>query len=87
MGALNRRAGWQYLHIAIDDYSRLAYAELLASPEGRYVNYLDDDEDEFGSDPVRAAYGPNYERLVDVKTKYDPENLFHLNFNIPPRPA
>jgi FAD/FMN-containing dehydrogenase len=55
--------------------------------EGRYVNYLDDDEAGFGSDPVRAAYGPNYERLVDVKTKYDPENLFHLNFNIPPRPA
>jgi len=55
--------------------------------EGRYVNYLDDDEAEFGSDPVRAAYGPNYERLVDVKTQYDPENLFHLNFNIPPRPA
>jgi len=55
--------------------------------DGRYVNYLDDDEAEFGSDPVRAAYGPNYERLVDVKTKYDPENLFHLNFNIPPRPA
>ena len=55
--------------------------------DGRYVNYLDDDEAELGSDPVRAAYGPNYERLVEVKTKYDPENLFHLNFNIPPRPV
>ena len=55
--------------------------------DSRYVNYLDDDEAEFGSDPVRAAYGPNYERLVEVKTKYDPENLFHLNFNIPPRRA
>ena len=55
--------------------------------DGRYVNYLDDDEAELGSDPVRAAYGPNYERLVEVKTKYDPENLFHLNFNIPPRRA
>jgi transposase InsO family protein len=30
-GTLNRRAGWQYLHIAIDDHSRLAYAELLAT--------------------------------------------------------
>jgi transposase InsO family protein len=30
-GHLNRRAGWQYLHLAIDDHSRLAYAELLAS--------------------------------------------------------
>ena len=53
---------------------------------GRYVNYLDDDEAELGwSDPVQAAYGPNHERLVEVKTKYDPENLFHLNFNILPR--
>jgi FAD/FMN-containing dehydrogenase len=55
--------------------------------DGRYVNYLDDDEAKLGPDPVRAAYGPNYERLVEVKTKYDPENRFHLNFNIPPRPA
>src|SRR5262249_29862062 len=30
-GNLSRRAGWQYLHIAIDDHSRLAYAELLAT--------------------------------------------------------
>ncbi|HEY1777973.1 MAG TPA: FAD-binding oxidoreductase [Solirubrobacteraceae bacterium] len=53
--------------------------------EGRYVNYLDDDEAQQGPDPVRAAYGVNYERLVEVKTKYDPENVFHLNFNIPSR--
>jgi FAD/FMN-containing dehydrogenase len=52
----------------------------------RYVNYLDDDEAQLGDeDPVRAAYGPNYERLVDVKTEYDPENVFHLNYNIAPR--
>jgi hypothetical protein len=54
--------------------------------EGRYVNYLDDDEAKRGGgDPVRAAYGVNYDRLVEVKTKYDPENVFHLNFNIPPQ--
>jgi FAD/FMN-containing dehydrogenase len=53
--------------------------------DGRYVNYLDDDEAARGADPVRAAYGANYERLVEIKTKYDPENLFHLNYNIPPR--
>jgi FAD/FMN-containing dehydrogenase len=67
-------------------WTRRAFDNLspfLAS--GRYVNYLDDDEAELGSDPVRAAYGPNYDRLVEVKTAYDPENLFRLNFNIPPR--
>jgi FAD/FMN-containing dehydrogenase len=66
-------------------WTRRAFENLspfLAS--GRYVNYLDDDEAELGSDPVRAAYGPNYDRLVEVKTKYDPETLFRLNFNIPP---
>ena len=54
--------------------------------DGRYVNYLDDDEATQGADPVRAAYGVNFDRLVEVKTKYDPGNVFHLNFNILPRP-
>jgi FAD/FMN-containing dehydrogenase len=52
--------------------------------ELRYVNYLGDDE--VGDDPIRAAYGPNYDRLVEVKTAYDPDNVFHLNQNIRPRP-
>ena len=47
----------------------------------RYVNYLNDDE---GDDPAASAYGPNYERLRAIKTKYDPMNVFHLNQNIPP---
>jgi FAD/FMN-containing dehydrogenase len=47
----------------------------------RYVNYLDHDE---VGDPVSAAYGPNYSRLRELKTKYDPENLFHTNVNIRP---
>ena len=34
---------------------------------------------------VLGAYGPNFERLTSLKTKYDPKNLFHLNPNIPPR--
>jgi FAD/FMN-containing dehydrogenase len=49
----------------------------------RYVNYLA--ADDTGADAVRSAYGPNYERLVELKTKYDPDNFFHLNFNIEPR--
>jgi FAD/FMN-containing dehydrogenase len=48
---------------------------------GRWLNYLADDE---GGDAVRAAYGPNYDRLVEVKRRYDPENLFRLNHNIVP---
>jgi FAD/FMN-containing dehydrogenase len=48
---------------------------------GRYVNYLGDDE---AADQVMAAYGPNYQRLQQIKAKYDPGNLFHLNQNILP---
>jgi FAD/FMN-containing dehydrogenase len=48
----------------------------------RYLNYLDADE---AGDPAAVAYGPNYERLRDLKTKYDPENFFHTNVNIKPR--
>jgi FAD/FMN-containing dehydrogenase len=48
---------------------------------GRWLNYLGDDQAE---DAVRAAYGPNYDRLVEVKRRYDPDNTFHLNHNIAP---
>jgi FAD/FMN-containing dehydrogenase len=48
---------------------------------GRYVNYLDDDDI---GDPVVAAYGPNYRRLQEIKTRYDPNNFFHMNQNIRP---
>jgi len=53
------------------------------SSGGTYVNFLTADEDD---DRVRAAYGNAiYERLVDVKTRYDPTNLFRSNQNIRPR--
>jgi FAD/FMN-containing dehydrogenase len=48
---------------------------------GRYVNYLGDDEP---GDPSLAAYGPNYSRLQEIKTRYDPTNFFHMNQNILP---
>lgn len=48
---------------------------------GRYLNYLGDDET---ADSVAAAYGPNYRRLREVKTKYDSRNFFRMNQNIRP---
>jgi len=37
-----------------------------------------------GTDRIRAAYRDNYDRLVTVKNRYDPRNLFHFNQNIKP---
>jgi FAD/FMN-containing dehydrogenase len=49
--------------------------------EARWLNYLGDDQ---GGDAVRSAYGPNYDRLLDLKRRYDPENVFRHNHNIDP---
>ncbi|MDW5562617.1 MAG: FAD-binding oxidoreductase [Methanomassiliicoccus sp.] len=48
-----------------------------------YVNFDDLRE----SARVVSAYGSNYQRLVDIKTRYDPDNMFRSNQNIKPRPA
>jgi FAD/FMN-containing dehydrogenase len=45
-----------------------------------YVNFLTQDE----AERISAAYGPNYARLVEVKNRYDPHNLFRQNQNIRP---
>jgi FAD/FMN-containing dehydrogenase len=47
---------------------------------GAYVNFMMEE----GSDRVRATYGPNFDRLRQVKRAYDPDNVFHVNQNIPP---
>jgi FAD/FMN-containing dehydrogenase len=47
----------------------------------RWLNYLGDDQ---GEDAIRGAYGPNYDRLVQIKRRVDPENVFHHNHNIAP---
>ncbi len=51
------------------------------SAGGAYINFMMDDE---GQDRVHASYLGNYDRLAQVKARYDPENLFHVNQNIPP---
>jgi len=50
---------------------------------GRYVNYLNADEIK-ERESVEAAFGPNGSRLREVKRRYDPDNVFHLNQNIRP---
>ncbi len=47
---------------------------------GVYVNQLGETSEEL----VRAAYGSNYARLVEIKKKYDPKNVLRLNQNIKP---
>jgi FAD/FMN-containing dehydrogenase len=58
------------------------YSEATAplSEEAGYINFMAGDD----QSRIRANYGPNYDRLVEVKRTYDPDNLFHLNQNIAP---
>jgi len=72
-----------------DDAAEIAWArETAAALEpyslagGGYVNYMQQDEP---VDRVRAAFGPEkFERLRALKRKFDPDNVFRLNQNIPP---
>jgi FAD/FMN-containing dehydrogenase len=58
------------------------YSDAVAphSEVGGYVNFMDDDD----GTRVRANYGTNYDRLVQVKRRFDPDNLFKVNQNIAP---
>jgi hypothetical protein len=63
-------------------WSKAFFAALDRFREGVYVNFLGGDE---APGRVREAYGNAvYNRLVDVKTRYDPDNVFHHNQNIRP---
>lgn len=56
----------------------------FAAGPGSYVNFMTDVE----PDRVRAAYGEQkYRELARIKRRYDPENVFHHNANIPPEPS
>jgi FAD/FMN-containing dehydrogenase len=66
-----KRAGW------VSDFA----GALFQGDAGAYVNFLEDE----GEARVRAAYpGPTWDRLVEIKRRYDPTNFFHRNQNIPP---
>jgi FAD/FMN-containing dehydrogenase len=59
-------------------------AALAQGDRGAYVNFLGEE----GPDRVRAAYpSATWDRLVAIKRRYDPGNLFHRNQNIPPGPS
>ena len=56
--------------------------DLRQDDAGAYVGFLADE----GEERVRAAYpGPTWDRLREIKRKYDPDNVFRFNHNIPPR--
>lgn len=69
-----------------DDAAGIAWARgvfhALApyASSGAYVNFMTDDE----SDRVASAYGANHPRLAELKARYDPHNVFHINQNIVP---
>ncbi len=73
---------------ARDDEKCISWARALFNATtpyatgGVYVNFLTGEE----TDRIRGAYGPNYDRMVQLKRKYDPTNLFSLNQNIKPTP-
>ena len=53
------------------------------SAGGAYINFMMEE----GEDRIKATYGDNYNKLVAIKSKYDPKNLFRVNQNIRPAAA
>ncbi|HET7238172.1 MAG TPA: BBE domain-containing protein, partial [Terrimicrobiaceae bacterium] len=65
------------------EWARAAWRDIRGfSTGGTYINFLTEEE---GDDRIRAAYGKNHAQLVELKTKWDPCNLFRMNKNIAPR--
>jgi len=61
-------------------WAREFHEAIAPYAEGVYSNYLDRDE----GDRIETAYGENYDRLVEVKSEWDPENVFRVNQNVAP---
>lgn len=80
---MNVHGRWE---TAAEDERGIAWArEFFAKSQpfasaGAYINFLTQEE----SDRIAFAYGGTYQRLVDIKRKYDPANLFRMNQNIKP---
>ena len=66
----------------ITQWSKTFYDAMkpFASSKNGYVNFIMDE----GEEKVKGTYGANYNRLAEVKRKYDPENFYHVNQNIKP---
>ena len=63
------------------DWTERFYTAMWPHGDGVYVNFLGDE----GAGRVRDAYPrATYQRLAAIKTRYDPDNVFHLNQNIRP---
>ena len=63
------------------NYSRMSFMFNPSFAMGdAYINFMMEEGDE----RIKATYGENYERLVQIKNKYDPSNLFRVNQNIKP---
>lgn len=82
---LNIAASWEKPD---DDEPNIAWAREAwrqmrgFSTGGTYINFLTEEE---GDERIHDAFRANYERLVDIKTKFDPENMFRMNKNVSPR--
>ena len=70
-----RRFGWRYEWVRDLDAALAPHAQ-----GGGYINFASGDD----QSKVAANYGANFARLQEVKRRYDPNNLFHLNQNIKP---
>jgi FAD/FMN-containing dehydrogenase len=79
---LNIASAWEHAEADRDntEWARSAWRDMRQfSTGGTYINFLTEEE---GDERTRAAYRMNYARLVQVKAKWDPSNLFRTNKNI-----
>lgn len=65
-------------------WARELATDMLPFSSGAYINQVGTEEEE-GAEAIQAAFGDNFQRLADLKQKYDPTNLFSHNQNIRPQ--